>query len=992
MVLTDVDLSGSTILIDDTNYKGFYKIGNNDVSWQELVLTEEQKVELIKDSSMFPLLEKSVPHNSLIKLEENRFDEDNNIIQNKTELLVYNAMGKCLNTLSDNWIEVGNNTTDKYTSEFKTYYQPFTTKQTIFNGCEVKISISPNLDSQNINCFEISTNNVIVKNFTVLCTLKSVESITNQSFYCIFSFADSYNITFENVSFYFDTKTTDVEIEPFLCLTNFQCCSDITIDNSNFNIESNISLVINLWITNSKTVYITNSNISYMINEYTKDVFIDNSVFCSSQDLRPLIHLNHIYGTLSINNSIFNITSDRYTTCLFYCISVFGFLCNQVVLNNIKIDVSHPINDSHLHIIEYFFTCDNSTNNPYVLPEFRLNNIDINTSIKDVRYLAFSTANIDVSMLTTVNNFILADFNNITVYPSNNVRFVDIQDNLKVDDIVNKYNDKSIVSFRNCIPLYINLGKWLCGDKLIPEIVESNVIKPKNINILVNVKNQITDEDIMQQCCSIITPPFDYIFDLNSILYDEAGNNIFSTDNVIFYDISITNNSNISISSRNDNELILEFKEKQYFYEFDIDINIELKQKYVFDNILSGTKVKECTIHFVKSRPQPYWYIYIAPSYLINYDYYVYSDYLGKYFGNDDPSINLIDESLSYPLYLYYIEKTCPHGDKYNNDQSMLTFIGSFKREEGELPGLYKIIENTIQIDKYPTDFLPEYYLLIMPFFYYDNDDTPYFIIQPKFEIIDVNASEQNPIFVESGSDIDLEYSITIKITPGTKYLYINNGQPYLIINQYYSDSYRYWFSDITYDDSYVYAILKISSSSCPIYPPTIHSLKSRDNLYNDNCKTPYVIDLNKGEIELPLNIIPRFKYTYYELQISDNINVNYPYNKIIFNVHFMIDERKYYIDKPLQYIINPETNELLGSISIVSTEYSNNSYEILSSSDDSIDLKLTFNNCTLSYEDGASQIINFGDIVITDKYDNSVSIPLNNVQVTLEPAEPATK
>lgn len=211
---TNVDLSGSTLILDDNNstWFGLYVLGDNDSNYYNYEFTPEQKAELVEDSYHFSMLDNSIPGNVAIKMDEGpyvaRDDAGYMYTVNRRELLIHDMHGICASPLVNDWSDAGGRdincpTTDEITKVVSLYHH--TTHSTVsfthipnqricFTGCDVLLNQGAD---KYCSILWVKRHNCIVKDFVMRPHRDKLRnSMFKNSMIYIW---DSYNVVVQNI-------------------------------------------------------------------------------------------------------------------------------------------------------------------------------------------------------------------------------------------------------------------------------------------------------------------------------------------------------------------------------------------------------------------------------------------------------------------------------------------------------------------------------------------------------------------------------------------------------------------------------------------------------------------------------------------------------------------------------------------------------------------------------------------------------------------------
>jgi len=214
---SDIDLSGSTILVDDTNaaWGGIYCWGNADSLIYDFETPDDVKATFTADNFVIAQPSSSsdsLPPNTVLKIEEDPYTarDDSGYLYTvaRRELIVHDADGICSTPFSDDWTHAGGEEINCQISDLSgggyTNSQTFTkyscsfayipNRHGTFVGCDVKINTSANKYCSTV---WVKYHNCTIKNFVFRpsATTYHNTAFKNSMIYLW----DCYNIRVENI-------------------------------------------------------------------------------------------------------------------------------------------------------------------------------------------------------------------------------------------------------------------------------------------------------------------------------------------------------------------------------------------------------------------------------------------------------------------------------------------------------------------------------------------------------------------------------------------------------------------------------------------------------------------------------------------------------------------------------------------------------------------------------------------------------------------------
>lgn len=282
----DVDLTGSVILVDNTNSYSMFEILNDN----ETLYSYESKIdksELKKGTSYFTMDDNSLPRNCVLHLKDGNAWSTRNDVGNiydefRGDLMFHGVMGCCTGDLIYGYDDEA---TDLY---FK--YSMYNGRQLTFKGCEVRIETTPNVTIGTIKC---SRHNTHISDFFINPRPNSLNNVDFKN--SVIHFADCYNVEVSNITG-FNIAGGEGDKNGSGYTLRFSRCYKINIHDCNIN---------GYWgctaMTSVKDIRVDNCTLNRIdIHEYFMDMFVQN---CKIYDWG--INVGGGRGTLSFNNCKF---------------------------------------------------------------------------------------------------------------------------------------------------------------------------------------------------------------------------------------------------------------------------------------------------------------------------------------------------------------------------------------------------------------------------------------------------------------------------------------------------------------------------------------------------------------------------------------------------------------------------------------------------------------------------------------------------------------
>ena len=304
----DVDLTGSTLLINNTNCYAFYQLRNDDEIIYDYKATI--KPELTKDASYFVMDDNDLPYNCVIHVSDNNAWSTRNdagyFYENFREDLMYHTVyGYCTGGLIQGY--------DDAATDLKVEYTRYNSRRLTFKGCEVRVETTPNIT---VGVFRVYRHNVLLCNFHVKTKPNSLGN--NEYKGTLFEIKDAYNVKIDNVvgtniagdvanrvgSGYtirllntYKTDITNCNITGFWGCTGMDNVKDVTFRDCTLNRVDVHEYFSNLTVDNC-VIYDWGVNVGYgtgllkVVN--SKFIFLDKPNMGGS----TVFNINNTYGLL----------------------------------------------------------------------------------------------------------------------------------------------------------------------------------------------------------------------------------------------------------------------------------------------------------------------------------------------------------------------------------------------------------------------------------------------------------------------------------------------------------------------------------------------------------------------------------------------------------------------------------------------------------------------------------------------------------------------
>ena len=402
---SNVDLSGSSIIMDDTNagWFGMYVWGDADSLFYDFELSDEAKKELKKDCFYFPRMAQGVnalPGNTVLKIEEDpycaRDDAGYLYTVARRELLLHDVDGIFSPPLGDDWNHAGGeeincelsnyddhskSVMSQSFSKFKISYSYYPSQRGHFIGCDVYLNMS---DDKYNTVFWCKRHNATVEGWNIRVNPKNMHNrrFKNSMIYIW----DSMNVwirdchAFDNAGkgTMVDGKFENATSGYALRLTN---CCDVHIQDCRFQgywgctaMDSVKNIHFNRCHMNRLDIH------DYFYNLYATDCFFYNHgiQIGYGRGLCQFKGCQWYYNTIPLDCYP---SSHMVEFDLTYGRSFEG----KVIVKDCRIWSKNPPDDEINLFVLYFSPDATTITKHYELPEFVVRDVDIRCNNPDVR-------------------------------------------------------------------------------------------------------------------------------------------------------------------------------------------------------------------------------------------------------------------------------------------------------------------------------------------------------------------------------------------------------------------------------------------------------------------------------------------------------------------------------------------------------------------------------------------------------------------------------
>lgn len=399
---SDVDLSGATLLVDDSNatWFGIYVWGDNNALNYEAELSDEVKSDLKADAFFLPHAGTDLLHqNTVVKLEEDpycaRDDAGYLYTVARRELLVHDMDGICVSPLTDDWRHAGGEEincqisnlgsgTVKNAQSFTHFKASFTYLPAVrgtFVGCDVRLDVSADKYCSVMWC---KRHNATVRDFTFR---PKQGALHNRRFKNAMIYLwDSYNVTVKNLQgFNASGKkngSTNGTSGYMLRITN---CADVHVEDCQMQGYWGATAMDSV-----KNIHFRNCHMNRLdIHDYFSNLYAEQCVFYNHS-----IQIGYGRGVASFTNCIFHyndIPNDSYGSAH---IVEFNLTYGRIFEGLVNVDgcrvIVHNPADEEFNIFKMEFSPDATTiTKHFRFPEIICRNCLIESSSPSTHFAGF---------------------------------------------------------------------------------------------------------------------------------------------------------------------------------------------------------------------------------------------------------------------------------------------------------------------------------------------------------------------------------------------------------------------------------------------------------------------------------------------------------------------------------------------------------------------------------------------------------------------------
>lgn len=401
---SDVDLSGSCLLVDDTNatWFGIYVWGDVNTLYYDWEVPDDVKATFEADRFSFTMNTgngDSLPANTVLKLEETPYTarDDSGYLYTvaRRELVVHDLNGVCASPLTDDWrhaggeeincqisnLQAGTTETVQAFTTFTASYTYITSKHGTFTGCDVLLNMSPNKYCSVMWC---KRHNATVQNFTFR---PRADALHNTAFKNTMVYIwDSYNVTVRNLQGFNASGQSAGSANGtsgyMLRITN---CSDVQVEDCRMQGYWGATAMDSV-----KNIYFRRCHLNRLdIHDYFSNLWADECTLYNSS-----IQIGYGRGVASFTNCNFHyneITDQPYKSShlIEFNLTYGRVFEGTVFVDNCRIVTKNPPdNEFNLFKMEFSPNATSITKHCQ-FPNIICKNLDIQSDKADTHYVYF---------------------------------------------------------------------------------------------------------------------------------------------------------------------------------------------------------------------------------------------------------------------------------------------------------------------------------------------------------------------------------------------------------------------------------------------------------------------------------------------------------------------------------------------------------------------------------------------------------------------------
>lgn len=390
MCNSSVDLSGSTLLIDDNNasWFGIYKWGNNEsLSW-DYEIEDDSKLSFTKDSYVIDMPSNDeLPSNTVLHITEAPYSvrDDAGYLYSvgRSELLIHDMDGICSSPFADDWIDAGGEEINckvsnlvtgvdeniKSFSKLSARYTYIPHQLGEFVGCEVLLNMSAN---KYCSVLSAERHNAVIRDFVLKPKRSELHNMAFKN--AMIYLRNSYNVTVRNLQgFNASGKILGAEKATSGYMLRMTNCSDVHVEDCRLQ-----GYWGSIAMDSVKNLHFERCNLNRLdVHDYFYNVYANDCVF-----YHHAAQLGYGRGMASFTNCTFYynlVPFDSYKEAYAVALNLtYGRIFEgTLILENCNVHVADAPNDEY-SLIEMFFSPEaTAITKHFKFPEIRCRNINI---------------------------------------------------------------------------------------------------------------------------------------------------------------------------------------------------------------------------------------------------------------------------------------------------------------------------------------------------------------------------------------------------------------------------------------------------------------------------------------------------------------------------------------------------------------------------------------------------------------------------------------
>lgn len=402
---SDVDLSGSTLLVDDTNatWFGIYVWGDVNALYYDYEIPDDMKESFESDNFVIKMPHiDQLPPNTVLKIEEDPYSarDDAGYLYTvaRRELLTHAMNGICTSPLTDDWthaggeeincpvsdLTTGTTTTMQAFTRLKASYTYIPNIHGTFTGCAVQLNVSANKYCSVMWC---KRHNATIQNFVFRPRQNALHNTKFKN--TMIYLWDSYNVTVRNLQgFNAAGQRQDNKSGTSGYMLRITNCADVHIEDCQMQGYWGATAMDSV-----KNIFFTRCHINRLdIHDYFSNLFADQCTFYNHS-----IQIGYGRGMASFTNSSFlynDIADDSYASShlVEFNLTYGRVFEGKVYIDNCRVVTKKPP-DNEFNIFKMEFSPSaTAITKHFKFPEVTCKNLYIQSNDPNTHYAYFKIA------------------------------------------------------------------------------------------------------------------------------------------------------------------------------------------------------------------------------------------------------------------------------------------------------------------------------------------------------------------------------------------------------------------------------------------------------------------------------------------------------------------------------------------------------------------------------------------------------------------------